>query len=83
MTTKWILVAYLLMLSSLFTACSNSANPVAPPTETVQATAQPDFDNIFAESNQLYDQLEANEPIEVALANDSSQTVVLTMPTLF
>lgn len=83
MTLKWIMVACLLMLGSLFSACSNSASPTAPPEEAVQATGQPDVESIFAKSIQLYDQLEADTPIDVAPANGSAQTVVLIMPTLF
>lgn len=93
---KWILTVGLL-LAGLLAACagwSGSASQAIEPkfdsataeNNAMGATSpvtQPDFSDTFAEMNQLYDWLEANTPIEVAPANASAQTVVLTMPTLF
>ena len=94
---KWILTACL-PLAGLLAACSGSAGNAFQEIETVNlsdepaennsteeatSSTQPDFSNLFAEANQLYDQLEANTPIEVASANASAQTGVLTIPTLF
>ncbi|MCQ3979709.1 MAG: hypothetical protein DPW09_40335 [Anaerolineae bacterium] len=77
--TKWIFSGCLLLWASLLTACSASIAPV----EVTATPTQPAFSNLLAETNRLYDQLEANTPIEVAPANASVQTGVLTMPTLF
>jgi len=93
---KWILTAGLL-LAGLLAACAGSASSpsqaVEPDLDGVTAennpmaaaspVTPPDFSDTFAKMNQLYDQLEANTPIEVAPANASVQTVVLMMPTLF
>lgn len=93
---KWMLIAGLL-LAGLLAACAGSAGSTSPAVEpdldvvTAENTsiaaaspvAPPDFSDTFAEMNQLYDRLEANTPIEVAPANASAQTIVLTMPTLF
>lgn len=70
---KWILTACLLSVS-LLAGCSGSAGRALQEGETV---------NLFAEVNRLYDQLEANTPIEVAPANASAQTWVVTIPSLF
>lgn len=93
---KWLLTVGLL-LAGLLAACagwSGSASQAIEP-KLDSATAEnsamaeaspvtpPDFSDTFAEMNQLYDQLEANTPIEVTPANASAQTVVLAMPTLF
>lgn len=77
--TKWIFSGCLLLWVSLLTACSASIAPV----KATATPTPPDFNDLFAEANQLYDPLEANTPIEVAPANASAQMVVLTMPTLF
>ena len=95
--TKWIL-ATCLLLAGLLAACAGSSGSASPeigpanlgeaqseniPTKTGTLTPEPDFSDLFAEDNQLYGRLEANIPIEVAPANASAQTAVLTMPTLF
>lgn len=94
---KWILTICLLS-ASLVAACSGSAGRALQEGETVNLSdapaennsieeaapsTQPDSSNLFAEANQLYDQLEANTPIEVAPANASAQTGVVTIPSLF
>ncbi len=94
---KWILTACLLS-AGLLAACSGSAGRAFQEVETVNlsdaavennsteeaaSSTQPDSSNLFAEANQLYDQLEANTPIKVAPANASAQTGILTIPTLF
>jgi hypothetical protein len=70
-----------LLLMGLLMACL--APPDSPSPEETISAAQPTLTNLFAEANRLYDQLEANTPIEVAPANASAQTGVLTIPTLF
>lgn len=59
---------------------SSRENPMVEDLGTIQEL---DLEALAAENNRLFEELQANTPIQVAPANASARTLNLIMPTLF